>query len=297
MANGSSNRAWWFIAFPLAIVFLFTALPTVVGIGLSFFEWGAAAEPRPIGLENYRALLRDDPQFWRALRNTLIFAGATVPITVLLAFLFAAAVNAPWFRGRTVVRTLFFLPTVVSIVAIGFIWQWILDPQAGVLNHVLTSIGVDKAFGEELPQWTGESPWSLAAVSFIQVWRTLGFSLVLYLAALSSVPRSLYDAASVDGAGSWQALWRIAWPTVWPMTIFLIITGSIAALQVFDLVWIMTGGAERQWMDVLNVHLYREFANNRMGYAAAIGVVVLLLTAIVTLAQLRWMLARGEVRL
>lgn len=294
MTNRSSRSAYLFIAFPLTIIFVFTALPTLAGIGLSFFEWQGGGQPRFIGLENYRAVLADDPQFRYALRNTLIFTAVSVPLSICLAFLLAVAMNATWFIGKTVTRTVFFLPTVASIVAIGFIWQWVLDPQAGLLNFALRSVGLDVLFGGELPTWLGDSPWALVAIILVQVWRHVGFCIVLYLAALTQVPRSLYEAAAVDGAAPWQMTWRITWPCVRPMTIFLVITGAIWALQVFDLVWVMTGAAEQRWTDVLNAHLVREFNSNRLGYAATIGVFVLLLTVAVTLTQLRWLRVAEE---
>ncbi|MBL1215903.1 MAG: sugar ABC transporter permease [Planctomycetes bacterium] len=285
--NRNTLSPWGFIAFPLAIVMLFTALPTLAGLLLSLFEWSGGGSPRFIGLKNYTDLIASSA-FWPALCNTLLFAAFTVPLTVFFAFLIAAALNAPWFIGRTTMRTIFFLPTVVSIVAIGFIWSWVLDStDAGLLNHVLTDIvGLPRAW---LPEWLGNNPWGLASVIMVSIWRGLGFSIVLYLAAVSNVPRALYDAAAVDGANSWQTLWNVTWPGVRPMTVFLLITGLIGALQVFDVVLVMIGEGGQRWTDVLNLYLYREFTNNRLGFAAAIGSVVLLLTVIMTVAQLKWL--------
>jgi multiple sugar transport system permease protein len=296
MTRRSNISGWSFIAFPVAIILLFTALPTLAGAGLSFCEWDGGGWPRFVGLENYRALLQDDPQFRYAVRNTILFTIVTVPITTILAFLFAVAMGARWFLGRTTVRTIFFMPTVVSIVAIGFIWRWVLDPQAGLLNAAIRAMPLSPIVGEEPPMWLGDTPWALGAIMFIQIWRNLGFCVVLYLAALSQIPRSLYEAASVDGAGSWRVMIGITWPAVRPTTAFLLITGAIWALQVFDLVWVITGRAQQRYTDVLNTHLYREFEANRLGYAAAIGVIVLILSAIVTAAQFRWLRATGEGR-
>lgn len=275
------------LAFPLTVIAVFTALPTAAGVALSAFEWDGGGAPRFVGLENVRSLLLADPQFRFALRNTVLFAVATVPLTTIAAFLVAVAVHARWFRGARLAQVILFLPTVVSIVAIGYIWRWILDPHAGLLNGGLAALGLDAA-----PIWLGDTPWALAAIVFIQVWRNLGFCVVLYLAALAGVPRSPLEAAGVDGAGSWRTTLHITWPSVRPMTIFLLITGAIWALQVFDLVWVLTGGAEQRWTDVLNLHLYREFAANRLGYAATIGVAVLVLSAVVTIVQLRWAAGR-----
>lgn len=293
MAERSQVSAWGFVAFPLAVIVIFTALPTVVGIALSFCYWQPGGTPTFIGLNNYTELFRS-AMFWPALRNTLIIAFITVPVTIVLAFLFAAALNARWFVGRTMLRTVFFAPTVISIVAIGFIWRWVLSPsQSGLLNHVL----IEYLCVIETPiSWLENSPLGLATVCAITIWRGIGFSLVLYLAALTSVPRSLYESAAVDGATGWKALWHITWPSVKPMTLFLIIIGMIQALQTFDLIVVMIGTTQQQWTDVLNLFLYREFIQDRLGFAAAIGVVILLLTAIVTAGQLGYVRYAERVR-
>jgi ABC-type sugar transport system permease subunit len=280
-----SNRAWCFIAFPVAIVFLFTALPTVAGIALSFFEWSGGRSPRWIGGQNYVDLVNSNA-FWPALRNTLIFAATTVPITVLVAFLVGCGLAAPWFRGRITARTILFLPTVVSIVAIGFIWRWILDPSpSGLLNHLLLSLGFHR---DHLPQWLGgASPVALASIVAVSIWRGLGYSIVLYLAAIANVSQSLYEAAAVDGARSWRSMWSITWPSVRPMTFFLLVTGMIGAIQVFDILIVMVGKEQQEWTDVLNLFLYREFSHNRLGFAATLGVIILALTLLITWGQFR----------
>jgi len=297
-----SLGGWRFVAFPLAVIFLFTLLPTIIGAGLSFFEWSGGGTPHFIGLQNYRDALADRA-LWPALRNTLVFALVFVPVTTIAAFLFAVAMNAGWFVGKTVTRTIFFLPTVVSIVAIGFIWRWVLEPSdAGLLNHMLDRIvglaarlvGRSEPIVVDWPDWLGNSPWGLATIIAVSIWRGLGFAVVLYLAALGSVPRSQYDAAAVDGAGPWQALWQITWPGVRPTTYFLLITGMIGALQVFDVVLVMIGAIEQPWTDVLNLYLYREFGQNRLGYAATLGVIVLAVTVFVTIAQLAWLRSSQE---
>jgi multiple sugar transport system permease protein len=280
------RSAWGFIAFPLAVIALFTALPTAAGLALSFFEWSGGGEAGFIGLENYRAMLAGGT-FAPALRNTLVFAAMSVPITVVVAFALAAALNAPWFHGRTLARTLLFLPTIVSVVAIGFIWRWMLDPSpSGLFNHALATAGSMVGVDVQPRDWMANSIGALAVLIVISIWRGVGFSMVLYLAALSNVPRSLYEAAAVDGASPWQAMRLIAWPSVKPMTAFLLITGMISALQVFDLPMVMVGTIEQPWTDVLNVYLYREFTQSRLGFAAAIGACILVLTLLVTLAQL-----------
>jgi len=287
-----------FIAFPLAILFLFTLAPTVVGLGLSLFNWDGSGNPSFVGTENLAALLTRDERFGPALRNTLVFVVGTVPLTVLLGFFLAVAAHARWFVGRTVVRTLFFLPTVVSIIAIGFVWRWLLDDHGGLIPAAVRALGLtppDFLSGGPFAS-IGGTPilsWPLLSIIAVQIWRGVGFCMVLYLAALGGVNESLYEAAEVDGAGRGQVLRHITWPQVAPMTAFLLVTGVIGALQVFDIVWAMTAGTESNATTVLNLYAYREFTQSRLGYAAAIGLVIFALTALATLAQLSLMRRRA----
>ena len=277
-------RPYSFLAFPLAVLAVFTLAPTVLGLLLSLFDWsGGDTAPVFVGLTHFEGLLAD-PAMGHALRNTLLYVLLTVPVTVVLGFLLAVAVDAEWFVGRSLIRTLLFMPTIVSIVAIGFVWRWVLDDQAGLLNGVLRSIGVDDPPNPLIDGW-----WPMFWIIVVAVWRGIGFCLVLYLAALSGVNRNLYEAAAIDGAGRWQVVCHITWPSVRPMTVFLMITGVIAAFQVFDLVFIMTAENENRYTNVLNLYIFRQFADYaNYGYAAAIGVVIFALTMVATFVQLAW---------
>lgn len=301
MSSKRSLSAYGFLAFPLAVLFLFTLLPTVAGLVLSLFEWTGSGPARFVGLGNFAALWRD-PRFGPALRNTLLFVVGTVPLTVLIAFLLAVALHARWFIGRTAVRTALFLPTIVSIVAIGFVWRWVLDDQGGLLPAALRGMGIDApSFLQGGPvviagrrlEWLH---WPMVTVIAVSIWRGIGFAVVLYLAALSQVNESLYEAAAIDGADRRRVLRHITWPQVAPMTVFLLVTGVIGALQVFDIVWALTNGTETLGTTVLNLYVYREFQQSRLGYAAAIGAVIFLLTAAATAGQLVGWGWRGETK-
>lgn len=279
MRERRSANAYVFLAFPLTILFVFTLLPTILGLGLSLFSWGGG-DARWVGLANFRALLQDD-KFGPALRNTLLYVVLSVPPTVLLAFALAVLVNAKWFVGRTIARTIIFMPTVVSIVAIGFVWRWILDDQAGLLNWGLGLVGIAST-----PNWLQDGQWPFAWIVIVSVWRALGFCLVLYLAALSGVNESLYEAAELDGASRWGVVRHVTWPQTAPTTAFLLVTSVIGALQIFDLVFVMTGQSETDSTNVLNLYVYRQFTYGQLGYAAAIGVVIFGLTLLATAGQL-----------
>lgn len=279
-----SRSAYWFIAFPMAVLFVFTLLPTVAGLGLSLFSWDGSGRPTFVGVQNFVQLARDE-SFRPAVRNTLLFVVATVPISVLAAFGLAVIASAPWFRGKTVARTCIFLPTIVSIIAVGVVWRWLLADQGGLLPGAIRSVGLR-------PPSFLDGSWAFVSIVLVQIWRGVGFCFVLYLAALAGVNRNLYEAARVDGASRWAVVRHITWPAVGPMTVFLLVTGVIGALQVFDVVWAMTSRAETDATRVLNLYIFREFKQSRLGYAAAIGVVIFSLTLIVTWGQLR--LLRGR---
>lgn len=283
MLRTRSINAYALIAFPLTVLVLFTLLPTIAGLALSFFQWDGGGRPVFIGLRNFRALF-DDHRIGPALTNTLVYVVASVAPAVLIAFLLATAVHARWFRGKALVRTMLFMPTIVSVVAIGFVWRWVLDPQAGLLNWLLSLVGITST-----PDWLNDgSPmgWPLRWVVIVSIWRQVGFCVVLYLAALSSVNESLYEAAELDGASRWKTLRHVTWPGVAPMTVFLMVTGVISALQVFDLVFVMGGRQVGANLTVLNFEIYDQFGKGQLGYAAAIGVVIFVLTLFATAAQL-----------
>jgi ABC-type sugar transport system permease subunit len=295
-------NAWLYLAFPMAILTIFTLIPTGAGLALSLFDWDGSGLPRFVAGRNYTALARD-PRFPPALVNTLVFVVGTVPAATGLGFLLAVAVHARWFRAKPAARTLLFMPTMVSIIAVGFVWRWVLEDKGGLLPAMIRGLGIDPPdFLQGGPvfsfTWTDHSggfhsahygawlTWPLLSIMAVQVWRTVGFSMVLYLSALSSVSESLYEAAEVDGASRVQVMRRVTWPLVRPMTAFLLVTGAIAGLQVFDIVWAITVTAETDATNVLNLYVYREFQQSRLGYAAAIGAVIFGLTIAATAGQL-----------
>lgn len=279
----NSLSVYGFILVPLIIIGMFVVLPAIGGIILSFFRFDGSSEHPPafLFLDNYKRLFFHEPLFWGTMRNTFIFAMLVVPITVVLAFLFALALNARWFVGKVLIRTLLFLPTVVSIVAVGFVLQWMLNPSFGLFNAILAVFGIP-------PQpWLGSPRLAMPCIVAIAVWQGLGFATVIYQAALQNIPDSYLEASSLDGAGPWQQTWKIIWPLVGHTTIFLLVTGFIGAFQVFDLVYIMTGGGPANATNVINNLLYRMFLDNQLGYAAAISVVLAIIVLGITLVYFR----------
>lgn len=272
MVRRDSISAYSLIAFPIGVLAVFTLVPTALGLGLSLFTWDGVGQASFAGLSNFRALI-GDPRFTAALRNTLVYVVVSVPPTVILGFLLAAALHARWFVGRSVVRTAVFMPTMVSIVAIGLVWRWMLDDSGGLVPAALRAAGV-----EPLPNFLQDGPWPMFSIIAVSVWRGVGFAVVLYLAALSNLGEGFDEAAACDGASRVQTLRHVTWPLVGPTTVFLLITGIISALQVFDIVWTMTAGVEGDSTTVLNLYVFREFQQSRLGYASSIAVVIFALT-------------------
>lgn len=293
---GRRIEGYLFVAFPLAVVTVFILIPTAAGILLSFFNWNGGPLwtsesgwelPTWVGLANYETLL-GDPDIANGLRNTLVFTFASVPPSVLIAFLLAAAVNSDWFRGKAVVRTLLFMPTIVSIVAAGLVWQLLLK-EDGLLDEMLAWLRVEwvvTQFGGTMPRWLIDDPWPMTWIVIVQIWRSIGFSVLLYMAAMTAIPKSLYEAAEIDGASAWDRLRHVTWPQVKPMTIFLTVTGVITALQVFDLVFIMMNETGTPGTTVLNLSVYEQFNLRSYGYASAIGVLIFAVTAVATFVQI-----------
>jgi raffinose/stachyose/melibiose transport system permease protein len=258
-----------FVAPALAVFGLFIAYPLYETVRLSFFDWDGLNAKLWVGLGNYHELLHQDPAFWHAARNTAIWALVTVPTQMVVGFLLAVLLDQK-LRFRAVYRSVFFLPAVMSSVVIVFAWSWIYDPEVGVASRVL------EAFGGHSQGWLANPRDALWCAMALSVWRYAGFSMLFYLAALQLIPPSLYEAARVDGAGTWEQVRRITIPMLKPTTALLVMLGIIGALREFDVIWILTRGGPAHATDILSTTIFNDAFNlSRPGYAAAIAVVLL----------------------
>lgn len=265
-------------------VFLF--VPMLIAIYISFNEWSLIESPSFIGFGNYIALAQD-PQFWQALGNTLLYTAGTVPLNIALGLLVAIGLNRK-LPARGIIRTIFFLPVVISGVAVALVGSWIFNDAYGVINSGLEALG----FGA-VPWLTSEN-WAMLSIVMMAVWLGIGFNMVIYLAALQSIPPELYEAAQIDGANEWQKFRGITWPMLSPTTFLLVILGVIASLHVFDLIFVMTGGGPGFSTTVLVMYVYQTaFQNLQMGYASAMGVVLFLMLLLFTAFQW-WITRQGE---
>ena len=268
----SDNRrtAWLFLSPHLTLFTIFILAPFGAVLVLSTYDWSLLGDHRFTGLTNYAEIL-DDREFWRALQNTLLYAVAVVPTTLLAGLGLALVLNGP-VTGRQVFRTAIYLPTVLSAVASGTIAAWIFDDQYGVLNAILAAAHLPR-----LP-WLSSTHLAMPALILTTIWLRVGLCMVVYLAALQAIPSTLLDAAALDGAGAWNRFRHIVWPLLAPSTIFLFVTTLIYSLHAFDLVYVMTNGGPAFSTTVLVQYLYNAaYLEQREGYASAISVLLLLI--------------------
>jgi len=260
---------------PNLIVFgVFMLLPLVLTFVISTQETSGLGPAEWVGLGNYTELVSDGI-FWRSLINTIGYAAVTVPLGLALGLAVAMLLNnAVWLRD--VMRTIYYLPVVISGVAAGLIAQWMFNENIGVVNELLGVVGLGPV------SWQSSPIWAMTSVVLLTLWVGIGFNMVVYLAALQGIPREYYDASAVDGANSVQQFRHVTLPGLGTATVFLAVYGVILSFQAFDLIYILTGGGPGNATEVLGTYAYEQaFSARERGYGAAIGVVLYLLLVVV----------------
>jgi len=258
---------------------VFTLVPMIFSLILSFMNWDGANKISWAGLDNFRQLLRDDT-FRISLGNTLIFVFGNVPLTMVAALGLALLLNKPIY-GRNIFRTTFFFPYVASLVAVAVVWNMLFFPSAGPVNSVLSALGVQNP-----PRWAASVDWAMPTVILASIWKGMGYYMIIYLAALQSIPTILYEAAEVDGANTWQKFRYITLPMLTPATFFISVMLTIVSFKVFDLIMVMTGGGPGRATNVLVVHIYNTaFKEFRFGYSSSIAMVLLVMVLAITVVQ------------
>jgi ABC-type sugar transport system permease subunit len=259
-----------------------TYLPILLEVLLSFFAADGFTVPRYVGFANYEQAI-GQPDFWAALLNNVWYAIGTVSGKIILALIAALLLNGS-FRGRAVFRAVFFLPVILSFVAIGLLWALIFNYNYGLINFLLQAVGL----ADLKRDWLGAPETAFPAVIFVDLWKWTGFHVVIYLAGLQSISSDLYEAAALDGASRWQMLWRITIPLLKPFTAVNIVIASLGAFSVFDLIYVMTQGGPFKSTNVAMIEVYLQaFQFNQFGYAAALSVVVLSLIGGLSFGLLR----------
>lgn len=288
--RGRTVEMWWAYAFVLPafiVLGVFHLLPSAASLFISFTDWDGLSAIRFAGWDNYATLLTDG-NFGKAGLHTFLYALAVVPISVGLATLVAVLLNAG-LRGQAFYRTVYFIPVVTMSTAVGLIWKWLYNSEYGPINAVLGFLHLPQ------PNWLSDSRYTLVSIMIVGIWAAIGHHMIILLAGLQGIPQSFYEAASIDGAGRLYTFFRITLPLLSPSLFFVVTTSVISSLQLFDLVFVMTGGNPALLSSARSVvfNVYEEgFVLFRMGAASAQAVVlfavILLLTVVQLKLQKRW---------
>jgi len=281
-AGGPSLRAvhaWLMLLPALALLALFTHWPTLATLIDSFYSTPKGARPSVwVGLDNYQGMVAD-PVFWKAVRNNLLFASATIPLSIALALVMALWVNER-IAGRAFLRMAYFTPTVLPMIAVANIWLFFYTPQYGLLEQITGALGLPSH------NWLGDPSTALGAVTLVAIWKEAGFFMIFYLAALQSLNPSLREAAAIEGASRWYFFKRVQWPLLMPTTLFVLVNAFINAFRMVDHLFVLTRGGPDNASTLLLYHLYEVgFSFWDTAYAAAITVVLVVVLAGIALVQ------------
>ena len=276
----------WLIGF-----LLFTLGPLVASFVLSFSDWQITVAPKWVGIDNYVRIFTKDPDFYQSLKVTFTYVALSLPVNLLAGLGLSLLLNheLPGMRGF---RTLFYLPVVLSGVSVALMWAWLLNPEYGVINTLLATIGITG------PQWFWSTRWALPSVALMSLWR-VGGSAIIYLAGLKNIPPHLYEAAEIDGANRWARLRHITLPMLTPTIFFQLVMELIDAFQVFTAVYVITGGGPvRSTLFYMYLIFRTAFEDFDMGYASALAwimaLIIMAFTALVFRSSPLWVYYEAE---
>ena len=276
-------EGWLFIGPVVLGILTFQFVPVMVSVYASFTDWSGLSDPDFIGLGNYQRM-PGDSLLLTTVANTFYFSAGFIPLSIGLGLGLALLCSGK-LRGMPFFRTAFFVPYVVNIVVVSLIWFWFYAPSNGVINGLLSLVGVDG------PAWLASSTWAMPAVIITSVWQGVGFPMIILLGGLQGIPSALHEAAAIDGASSWRRFRSVTLPLLTPHLFFLVVTQFITSFQIFGIIFVMTDGGPGNATTVYIYYLYQNaFAYGRMGYASALAVVLFLFVGLVTAVQ--WRLQR-----
>jgi multiple sugar transport system permease protein len=278
----------WIIGF-----LVFTLGPLAFSLVMSFFDWPITSAPTFIGMYNYKNMFAHDPQFYKSLGITFKFAAIFVPLNLVIALILALLITQP-VKGMKLFRTIFYLPAVVSGVAISIIWGWIFNSQYGILNYALSFIGVDG------PKWLIDPKWAILTIVIASAWG-VGTMMLIFYTDIKGIPAEIYEAAAIDGANPIRQFISITIPSITPTILFNVITSVIAALQQLTLVLLLTGGGPLKSTYFYGIYVFNNaFKHHHLGYASAnawfMFVIILLLTMLIFKSSSAWVFYENEVK-
>lgn len=279
--RGDGPAALGFLSPNLAGFLVFTILPIVASLVLSFYEWPLIGLPEFTGLHNFTQLLTKDAVFRNVILNTLYFVVGYLAGNIIVALGLASWLTTR-IRGKAVFRVLFFLPVVTPMVANAVVWRLLFQPETGMFAWMLTAVGLPA------PNWLGDPHWAMPALILMSIWAGFGYNMLVFIAGIESIPTSLYESASLDGANGWQKFWHITLPMLSPSLFFAVVMTLITSFQVFTQPYVLTGGGPGDSTTTLVVYLYQHgFQGFEMGYASAIAWVLFLIIMVMTFIQFR----------
>lgn len=285
----------------LLIVVVFRLVPIVLSFLVSFYEWSINGAGEFIGISNYSKLIHD-PGFWQSMLNTLYLVIFVVPLSLILSLIFANFLNSIS-KLRSFFRTVYYIPTVTSMVAVSIVWKIIFNQQTGLMNHLLGLVGIDPLgwlaesrgifqlmFGDGVPAWAGGPSLALFSIIIVTVWKGLGYNTIIYLAGLQNIPNTYYEAASIDGANKFTQFFKITMPLVSPTTFYVLMMTTITTFQVFSQIYLMTGPPVGGPLGTTKVIVYYLFEqgfgeSQNLSYASAIALIVFMIILTLTLFQ------------
>lgn len=274
ISNNQQFAGWVFIAPALAGTFIFIIIPVICSFGLSFTKWDLLNPIEFVGLDNYIGIFTE-PLFYKILINTIVFAVSTSVFGVIIPLVLAAILNSK-IRGSEFYKTAYFLPFITPMIVIGVIWEWIFDPNIGLLNKFL-HLHIN---------WLYDPHFAMPALILVSVWKLTGYNMVIFLSALSGISQSMFEAAKIDGADSFQTFKNVTIPLLSPTIFFVVIITAISSFQIFDLIYLMTQGGPLDSTNVLVYAIYKNaFEYFNIGKASAIAYVLFVIILVLTLVQ------------
>lgn len=272
--NNQSFAGWVFILPALIGTFIFIIIPVICSFGLSFSKWDLLNPIQFVGLANYKEIF-SEPLFYKIFWNTVVFALTTSIFGVIIPLILACILNSK-IRGSEFYKTAYFLPFITPMIVIGVVWEWIFDPNIGLLNHIL-HLHIN---------WLYDTHFAMPALIIVSVWKLIGYNMVIFLSSLSGISQSLFEAAKIDGATPVQTFKNVTVPLISPTIFFVIIITAISSFQVFDLIYLMTQGGPLDSTNVLVYAIYKNaFEYFNVGKASAIAYVLFTLILVLTLIQ------------
>lgn len=268
----------------LLMYLIFFVFPTISALGLGFTDWnGIAADYNFVGLQNYQEMLTEDQIFKKAFGNNIRFMLFVVIFQTVFS-LFFAIILARNSKSNIFFRSLFFLPTIVASISVAFIWIFVYDPSIGFLNKVLSQMGL----GFLAQNWLSDTKLAIYSIAIVQVWAHTGQVMIVFIAGLQSIPKSLYEVARIEGAGRWETFRKVTWPLLAPSATIVVAYTTLQSFKSFDLILAMTGGGPSYATEILSMFIYHQaFQNFKFGYASASAVLFMLVIAAITFTQFK----------